>query len=71
MSSNKSGWIKKGSLIAFPYGWQRPARTEEWIYETILNYHLSSPFVEYICFPWATLVDLINKGKIIEAQFYL
>jgi len=67
----KYAWKQSGSLLAFPYGWQQPAKTEEWVYETIIQNKLESRYVEYICFPWATLVDLINRGKVEEAQFYL
>jgi hypothetical protein len=59
----EGGWVKQGSVIAFPYEWQQPARTEEWIYEHLLSKKASSSFVEFISFPWATLIDLISRGK--------
>lgn len=59
----KGGWIKQGSVIAFPQEWQRPAKTEEWVYETLIEKQVNSMFVEFIAFPWATLIDLIQRGK--------
>jgi hypothetical protein len=57
------GWIKRGSVIAFPYSWQRPAKTEEWVYDTLTEAQVNSKFVEFICFPWATLIDAMDRGK--------
>lgn len=59
----KGGWIKQGSVIAFPHQWQRPAKTEEWVYETLIDEKVDSKFVEFICFPWATLIDAIAREK--------
>jgi len=64
----KSGWTKQGSVIAFPHEWQRPAKTEEWVYETLIAKQVNSMFVEFIAFPWATLIDLIQRGKKERAQ---
>ncbi len=64
----KGGWIKRGSVIAYPYEWQRPAKTEEWVYETLIEKQVNSMFVEFIAFPWATLIDLLNKNKIRRAE---
>ncbi len=50
-------------MIAFPQEWQRPAKTEEWVYETLIEKQVNSMFVEFIAFPWATLIDLIQRGK--------
>jgi hypothetical protein len=65
------GWIRLGSVIAYPYEWQRPAKTEEWIYETLINIEVNSLFIEYIAFPWATLIDLIERKKNEKAQLLL
>jgi hypothetical protein len=64
-------WIRIGSVIAFPNGWQRPAKTEEWVYESLLKNEVYSPFVEFICFPWATLIDLIDRKKFDAAKVYI
>lgn len=67
----QNGWLKNGSAIAYPYGWQQPVRTEQWVYETIIKNKLNSIYVEYICFPWATLVDLLDRGKTEQASHYI
>lgn len=56
-------WNVKDSIISFPHLWQRPAKTEEWIYETLIKNKSYSKFVEYIAFPWATFSDLISRKK--------
>lgn len=67
----KGGWIRQGSVIAFPHGWQRPAKTEEWVYETLIEKNAKSIFIEFVAFPWATLIDLIDRNKVERANFYL
>lgn len=64
----KGGWVKRGSVIAFPHEWQRPAKTEEWVYQTLVHKQVSSVFVEFIAFPWATLIDLIQRDKKEKAE---
>jgi hypothetical protein len=59
----KGGWIKQGSVIAFSHEWQRPAKTEEWVYETLIEKQVHSMFVEFIAFPWATLIDLLSRDQ--------
>jgi len=59
----KGGWIKSGSVIAYCNDWQRPAKTEEWVCDTLIENKVYSKFVEFVCFPWATLVDAIERGK--------
>lgn len=58
-------------MIAFPHEWQRPAKTEEWVYEILTKNRIGSQFVEFICFPWATLIDLISRGKKARADYLL
>lgn len=60
----KGGWIKQGSVIAYPHDWQRPAKTEEWIYEKLIEKKVNSRYVEFISFPWATLIDSIKRERI-------
>jgi len=67
----KGGWIKQGSVIAFPHEWQRPAKTEEWVFDCLINNESNSPFVEYIAFPWATLIDLLDRGRDSDAAYLL
>ena len=64
----KGGWEKCGSVISFPYDWQRPAKTEEWVYETLISKGVNSHLVEFIAFPWATLIDLIDYNQITQAE---
>ena len=65
------GWQQKGSVLAFPCGWQRPAKTEEWAYERCLRDLPENRFAQIVCFPWATLIDLKRKGKLAKAQCFL
>ena len=67
----KAGWLKQGSVIAFPYEWQRPAKTEEWVFETLIKNNSYSPVTSFICFPWATLIDLIDRQQVDRTEFLL
>jgi hypothetical protein len=64
-------WQKQRNILAFPYGWQHPAKTEEWAYQRCLLDLPESHFIEIICFPWATLIDLLRKDQQSKAQVYL
>ena len=64
-------WKKDRNILAFSFGWQRPAKTEEWVYEQCLSELPESIYFQLVCFPWATLIDLLRKGKKLEAEFYL
>ncbi len=68
---NSVEWIKKQNILAFPYSWQRPAKTEEWVYEQCLNHFPESTFLQIVCFPWATLIDLLRSNKKHKAKPYL
>jgi hypothetical protein len=65
------GWEIKGSVLAFPHAWQRPAKTEEWVYERCLLDLPVNRYAQMLCFPWATLIDLQRRGKWAKAQFFL
>jgi hypothetical protein len=58
------------NILAFPQGWQRPAKTEEWAYECCLADFPENKFAQMFCFPWATLIDLQRKGKSEQAKRY-
>ena len=60
-----------GSVLAFPYGWQQPAKTEEWAYEYCIRALGDNTHLQMLSFPWATLIDLQRKGKQNEAQKYI
>jgi hypothetical protein len=56
-------WVRLRNIVALPTGWQRPARTEEWAYETCVRELPDSPFAEMLCFPWASHIDLSRRGR--------
>jgi len=57
-----SGWVRQGNVFAFPYDWQQPAKTELWAYEQLLEKPDNDIYTQYICFPWATLVDYLDHN---------
>lgn len=62
--SGRSGmWSRFGGVLAYAHDWQRPAKTEEWAYESALPLMEGAKFSQLICFPWATLIDLQRKGR--------
>lgn len=63
-------WQRTRNIVTFPYGWQRPAKTEEWAYERCLEGFPENKFIQLLCFPWATLIDLSRKGKTVAAKEY-
>lgn len=64
-------WKCVQNVLAFPYGWQRPAKTEEWAFQQCLSNMSQNRFSQVLCFPWATIIDLQRKGKLEQAKFYL
>ena len=64
-------WKRVKNLLVFDYGWQEPAKTELWAYDSFQHDFTESPFVEMICFPWATLIDLLRRNQHDKADFYL
>lgn len=56
-------WQRHGSVLAWPRDWQRPNKTEEWAYERCLATLGRAPFLEVLCFPWATLIDLQRNRR--------
>ncbi len=55
-------WMRAPGLLAWPHGWQRPARTEEWAFEQASAAIDAPRFAQLIAFPWATLLDLQDRG---------
>ncbi len=55
-----NGWVRTGNVFAFPYDWQVPAKTELWAYEKLLARPRLDAYTQYICFPWASLVDYLD-----------
>lgn len=57
-----NGWVRTGNVFAFPHDWQVPAKTELWAYEKLLEKAQLDVRVQYICFPWATLIDYLDHN---------
>lgn len=57
-----TGWVRYGNVFAYPHDWQEPAKTELWAYEKQLETPSNDIYTQYICFPWATLVDYLNHN---------
>ena len=66
----KKTWEKTRNILAFPYDWQRPAKTEEWAYERCLSGLEENNFAQMVFFPWATLIDLQNHGNLKRAMTF-
>jgi hypothetical protein len=63
MDSAKS-WERISNILVFDGGWQLPAKTELWAYESFKNQLPFSKFIEMVCFPWASLIDLVRKNQL-------
>lgn len=61
-------WVKTGNVFAYPHDWQIPAKTELWAYEKLLAEPDFSLFKQYICFPWASLVDYLDHNPVKAAK---
>ena len=57
-----TGWIRKGNVLVYPDHWQLPAATEKWASDYLLKVAESNSNIEYVCFPWATFIDLSMHG---------
>lgn len=64
-------WVSTRNILAHPYGWQRPAKTEEWAYERSVAALPDNRFTQMVCFPWATLIDLLRRRRDACAQPFL
>ena len=71
MSIQSPAWERTRNILAFPHGWQRPAKTEEWAYERCLAGLPDSRYAQMLCFPWATLIDLLRKSETARAQLFI
>ena len=56
-------WERKNNILVFDEGWQLPAKTELWAYESFEAQLPYSPLIEMVCFPWASLVDFMRKNQ--------
>lgn len=57
-------------VLAYPHGWQQPAKTEQWAYECCTKNLPDNRFIQLVCFPWATLIDLQRKGHTTATRQY-
>ncbi len=55
------------SLIVHNADWQYPAVTEQHAYLTLKNWLPQTKGVYYVAFPWATLIDQVNKNGVSNA----
>jgi hypothetical protein len=63
MDVNKT-WQRKKNILFFDGGWQLPAKTEFWAFESFQDQLPYSPFIELVCFPWANLIDFQRKNPL-------
>ena len=61
-------WIVQEGIISYPYDWQQPAKTEEWVFDSLCKLKSNSKYIEFINFPWATLIDCMEKGQTNKAD---
>ena len=59
-----TAWERTKNILVFDGGWQLPAKTELWAYESLKDQIPYSPFIEIVCFPWASLIDLTRKNQL-------
>lgn len=64
-------WERVRNIRVFDHGWQTPAKTEQWAFEQSVADLPGSPHSELVCFPWATLIDLLRRGREAQAAIYL
>jgi hypothetical protein len=58
-----NGWYKKGNIFFYQSDWQIPAKTELSKLEEQLKVKEEKRFVQYVFFPWASLVDYLNTNN--------
>jgi len=59
-----TNWEKTRNILVFDSEWQLPAKTELWAYVSLREQLPNSPFIEMVCFPWATLIDSLRKNQL-------
>jgi hypothetical protein len=67
-NSKETEWIEQHNLFVYNHGWQTPAKTEKWVWERLRQEKITFNKINIICFPWATLIDLIERGKSFRAN---
>ena len=66
-----NGWLRQDNVFSYPGHWQTPAKTEQWAYEECLSKVERNLFEQFICFPWATLVDTSNHEQHQKAKLLI
>jgi glycosyltransferase involved in cell wall biosynthesis len=61
-------FIQSGSVLGFDALWQQPARTEKHAYDLYAEAAPADSRVLYFGFPWASLIDGVNRGTGIGAE---
>lgn len=59
------GFSRTGSIVAFDSLWQTPAITEKHAYDRLLSAGLNNAQFGYFAFPWASLIDGVNRGAVL------
>lgn len=54
---------RTGSLVVYDAEWQFPAITEQHAFNQVARLPINAPGIVYFGFPWATLIDLLNRKK--------
>ncbi|GLX81297.1 exostosin domain-containing protein [Thalassotalea eurytherma] len=57
-----NGWKRTGNIFSYDHDWQIPAKTELWAYEKLISGDDNELSNQYICFPWATLIDYLDHN---------
>ena len=60
-SPEVAGPVSHPDILAFDGLWQRPARTEEHAYRMLRKLLPRDSSIQYMAFPWATLIDSVHS----------
>ena len=60
--------MRPSIIVAGIDDWQRPARTEEWVWTALQKLGIKSSYFQFVSFPWATLIDLGRREQTGRAQ---
>jgi hypothetical protein len=65
-------WVRpRQDILAWPYGWQTPAITEQHAYVMACQGLPALGGAAYIGFPWATLIDILDKQQNDKARPFM
>ncbi|EGR1577626.1 exostosin domain-containing protein [Vibrio parahaemolyticus] len=61
----QNGWSRGANWLVYDRHWQLPAKTELWSFELFMENKTFLPKnIEFIFFPWASLIDAIDHNNI-------